>query len=412
MRFPGRMRRVPAAAGTVGAVLGLILILMGVTGGIAASRLWHVQQVLDRAAHAAAVSEAQNGCWTNTTSQIVSQILQGGGLPITGAHAVQVTQYTSPQETAVPYGQLVTAGLQWSVPISVVRIQLPTTVPLSSTVDQPSQYVALGAQNNGVNTACTTPTLANAGSLSIPASPLAISSVQIVPNGQDSALITITGSGFGNSMPSLYTAPWGGQDTNHVELSYGQWNFGYWNRGNSPNAAGLQYLSWSPTTIVVEYPGDWSNIGPYPLNGGTLNVMVTVGGQTATFAQSVPSTGSSATGSSTTTILYNGAALPTPTQPFDFTPSQTGTYTLSLAIDNPPSWTTVTLTNMATGQQIPITPTMATNDSSCPNFCQGTAFGNTSMYTFTIPVSLLAGNQYQLSDTGSGGNISEVAFTS
>ncbi|SMC08174.1 hypothetical protein SAMN00768000_3713 [Sulfobacillus thermosulfidooxidans DSM 9293] len=287
--------RLPAAAGTIGSVLGLILIFMGVTGGIAASRLWHVQQTLDAAAHAAAVSEAQNGCWTAQTSQIVSHILQGGGLPISGAHAVQVTQYSDPQGDTTPYGQVVTAKLQWAVPISVVRLQLPTSVTLSSNVDQPSQYVAFGSQNNTTNSTCTTPDLAHPGSSSVIPSVnmLAINSVQIVPTGQYSALITITGSGFGNHMPSLYTAPWGGQDTNHVELSYGQWHFGYYNHRNNPNAAGLQYLSWSPTTIVVEYPGNWSVIGPDPLNGGTLNVMVTVGGQTATFSQPVPSNGSS-----------------------------------------------------------------------------------------------------------------------
>lgn len=151
--------RVLAAADTIGTVLGLVLVLMGVTGGIAGYRLWHVQQTLNRAASAAATSEAQNGCWTAQTSQIVAQVLQGGGLPIAGANAVQVTQYSNPQGTTTPYGQMVTAQLHWAVPISVVRLQLPTTVPLSSAVVQPSQYVALGGNTAQSNGACTPPDL-------------------------------------------------------------------------------------------------------------------------------------------------------------------------------------------------------------------------------------------------------------
>jgi len=150
-------RRLSAAAGTIGAVLGLILVLTGVTGGIAAYRLWHVQQTLDRAAAAAATSEAQNGCWTFATSQIVNQVLKGGGLPVTGSNAVQVTQYTDAQNQPVSYGQLVTAGLSWSVPISVVRLQLPTSVPLSATVTQASQYVSAVA---GGGSQCTAPSVA------------------------------------------------------------------------------------------------------------------------------------------------------------------------------------------------------------------------------------------------------------
>jgi hypothetical protein len=159
LRFPGVRLRVAAAAGTIGTVLGLVLILMGVTGGIAGYRLWHVQQTLDRAASAAATSEAQQGCWTAQTSQMVAQVLQGGGLPITGNDAVQVTQYSNPQGTTTPYGQMVTAQLHWAVPISVVRLQLPTTIPLSSAVVRPSQYVALGANTAQSNSACATPDL-------------------------------------------------------------------------------------------------------------------------------------------------------------------------------------------------------------------------------------------------------------
>lgn len=158
-RQPGRPVRVLAAAGTIGTVLGLVLVLMGVTGGIAGYRLWHVQQTLNRAASAAATSEAQNGCWTAQTSQIVAQVLQGGGLPISGANAVTVTQYSNPQGTTTPYGQMVTAQLHWAVPISVVRLQLPTTIPLSSAVVQPSQYVALGGNTAQSNGACTPPDL-------------------------------------------------------------------------------------------------------------------------------------------------------------------------------------------------------------------------------------------------------------
>ncbi|AUW92617.1 hypothetical protein BXT84_00510 [Sulfobacillus thermotolerans] len=158
-RGPGGRVRVLAAADTIGTVLGLVLVLMGVTGGIAGYRLWHVQQTLNRAASAAATSEAQNGCWTAQTSQIVAQVLQGGGLPISGANAVQVTHYSNPQGTTTPYGQMVTAQLHWAVPISVVRLQLPTTVPLSSAVVQPSQYVALGGNTAQSNGACTPPDL-------------------------------------------------------------------------------------------------------------------------------------------------------------------------------------------------------------------------------------------------------------
>ena len=118
-----------------------------------------MQQPLDRAAAAAANSEAQNGCWTFATSEIVNQILKGGGLPVTGSNAVEVTQYTNPQNTPVSYGQLVTASLSWSVPISVVRLQLPTSVPLNATVTQASQYVPTGGGTGG-NSACTAPSVA------------------------------------------------------------------------------------------------------------------------------------------------------------------------------------------------------------------------------------------------------------
>ncbi|MCY0885328.1 MAG: hypothetical protein OWV35_05515 [Firmicutes bacterium] len=134
-------RRVRAAASTVGTVLGLVLMLMGVTAGVAAYRLWHVQQTLDRAAGAAATSEAQNGCWTASTSTLVTQILEGAGLPVTGPHAVQVTQYATATGTPTPYGQLVTAGFAWAVPIAVVHLTLPTAVPLNALAAQPSQYV-------------------------------------------------------------------------------------------------------------------------------------------------------------------------------------------------------------------------------------------------------------------------------
>lgn len=173
--------RIPAAAGTIGSVLGLVLIFMGVTGGIAASRLWHVQQTLDAAAHAAAVSEAQNGCWTAQTSQIVSKILQGGGLPISGAHAVQVTQYSDPQGDTTPYGQVVTAKLQWAVPISVVHLQLPTSVPLTSTVEQPSQYVAFGSNTAQSNSQCTTPTLSTTASSTPVCTPTTIYVTKDIP---------------------------------------------------------------------------------------------------------------------------------------------------------------------------------------------------------------------------------------
>ncbi|WP_053958138.1 hypothetical protein [Sulfobacillus thermosulfidooxidans] len=174
--------RVPAAAGTIGSALGLVLILMGVTGGIAVSRLWHVQQTLDRAAHAAAVSEAQNGCWTAQTSQIVRQILQGGGLPVTGSHAVQVIRYTDTQDMTQPYGQLVTAKISWAVPISIVHLQLPTTVPLSSTVDQPSQYVAANSNTTQTNSQCTAPDLSTANASATPTcTPTTIYVTQDIP---------------------------------------------------------------------------------------------------------------------------------------------------------------------------------------------------------------------------------------
>ncbi|SMC08172.1 HTH-like domain-containing protein [Sulfobacillus thermosulfidooxidans DSM 9293] len=87
------------------------------------------------------------------------RLVQGGGLPISGAHAVQVTQYSDPQGETTPYGQVVTAQLHWAVPISVVHLQLPTSVPLTSTVEQPSQYVAFGSNTAQSNSQCTTPTL-------------------------------------------------------------------------------------------------------------------------------------------------------------------------------------------------------------------------------------------------------------
>lgn len=158
--------------------------------------------------------------------------------------------------------------------------------------------------------------------------------------------------------------------------------------------------------VTTDGNGDFSIPYTAPQQAGSVQVTVMADGVTATQTLSVMAP--------QTITVYSGAPLPTPTQDFYFTipPTANNTWTLYLDIWNAPSWTYVYLRNLSTGQVIQVTPTMATNDNSCPNLCYGNAsggFGNTTPYTYMIPVPLTPGT-WDLYDSGSYGYISLIQF--
>lgn len=311
------MRRVTAAANTMGTILGLVLLFMAVTAGIAGYRLWHVQNTLDRAVAAAVQSEAQNGCWTASTTTAVTQILQGAGLPVSGSHAVQVTQYSTPSGTPVDYGQLVTAGLQWSVPIAVVDITLPTSVPVSAQTAATSQYVPPdgGASSNP---GCVTPALGSStnsgsgnsgGGGSSTSGPITVSSVSVDVSNQT---VTVTGS----NLPILTngtSTPYGGDDfTNFLWDDPGNgWADGNPSYPYNPDA-GVTIVETTSTTLVFQQQYASNALS----NGQTWSLYLLPAGQqvgssstpvwTGTIGSSSGGSGSQITVSS---VSFNGSTV-------------------------------------------------------------------------------------------------------
>nr|AEP14276.1 hypothetical protein [Sulfobacillus thermotolerans] len=132
----------------VGMVGGLILVTTGLTGGLAAAQLVRVHAVLAQAAHAAAQSEQQQGCWTESTTQVVYQTLKEAGV---NPGSVALTADTA-QSTL--YGGRVTAGLTTKVGVSVLGAQW-LQIPVSAAANAPSFYTPTTA--GGTNPACITP---------------------------------------------------------------------------------------------------------------------------------------------------------------------------------------------------------------------------------------------------------------
>lgn len=115
-----------------------------------------------------------------------------------------------------------------------------------------------------------------------------------------------------------------------------------------------------------------------------------------------------------TITVYSGSAYSTngglPAS-WAFTSPASGTGTVALNIEDPPSWAWVDLVDLSTGQSQALEPVNETNASGCPNYRTGTQFGNTSPYTFDIPLRLRAGHAYQFEGGGQGGYISSIQVT-
>ena len=137
---------------TTGAVIALILLTFGLTGGVALLRLLHTNNILTQATTIALQSEEQNGCWTAATTQAVTNTLKAGGLT---PSATQVTQYTA---TTQSYGQPIHVGLRYPLQISVVTMPV-MTIPIQSAESGSSFYVP--NVSGGTNAGCTSPTLGN-----------------------------------------------------------------------------------------------------------------------------------------------------------------------------------------------------------------------------------------------------------
>jgi hypothetical protein len=132
----------------VGMVGGLILVTTGLTAGLAAAQLVRVHAALVQAAHAAAQSEQQQGCWTESTTQAVYETLKGAGI---NPGTVRLTADTA---SSTAYGGAVTAGLATTVGISVLGAKL-MHIPIAAGANATSFYTPATA--NSSNPSCVTP---------------------------------------------------------------------------------------------------------------------------------------------------------------------------------------------------------------------------------------------------------------
>lgn len=142
----GHPRGLSTGFGMVG---GLVLFATVVTGGIAATQIVRAHLALAQAAHTAARSEQQNGCWTPSTTAAVNHTLRIAGI---NTHTVKITA-ASVQSTG--YGKGVTAGLSTQVGVSVLGASL-MHVPVSATASVPSMYAS--GVTTGTGSACIVPT--------------------------------------------------------------------------------------------------------------------------------------------------------------------------------------------------------------------------------------------------------------
>lgn len=227
----------------VGMVAGLIVFVTFLTAGIGAVQAVRVHAVLSQAAQSALSAEQNTGCWTQAAANAVIDTLQTAGVP---ASSVQVTEDTG---TLAAYGAPVDVGLKAQVSVSVLGLNL-AALPVSAGAQGTSFYAA------GVSGPAS-PCIGGTGQSGPTITGVGFS--QWTPTG---ATITITGHNLGPSMPALTAAPQGGSDSASFLINQGI-NAGYRASNGSPfDADGLQYVSWSPTQIVVQYPGNWPQAGP------------------------------------------------------------------------------------------------------------------------------------------------------
>lgn len=278
---------------SVGMVAGLIVFVTFLTAGIGAVQAVRVHAVLAQAAQSAVASEQNNGCWTPAAAHAVTQTLQTGGVP---ASSVTVTEDTG---TLAAYGSPVDVGLKTQVSVSVLGLQV-AALPISAGA-QGTSFFAKGVSGTSHcvgGTGMSGPTITH----------VALS--QWTTTG---ATITITGNNLGSSMPALTAAGSGGHDSASLQISQNTDNVGYRASSGSPfDTDGLHYIRWSPTQIVVQYPGNWSGAGASAaLAAGTpltvtvwnqgLSVQATVTPQAPTEAVSlIPSANTPYTGQAVT----------------------------------------------------------------------------------------------------------------
>ena len=208
----------------------------------------------------------------------MDNILEGGGL------APQDVSVTQANTSFQKYGSPVKVGLRGLFPANVVLDG--SSIRVANATDIGTSYFVY-SPNMQSSSYCQDPNLSQSTSTGNPV----ITSVQFSTiNANGGATLTISGSGFENSMPQLYDAAGGGYDSNDLVLSYQSINAGWWDNGNSPNSDGIDYISWSPTQIIVNYPGEWGPGGtsPVPLNGGSMTVGVYANSQEAQYTASIP----------------------------------------------------------------------------------------------------------------------------
>jgi hypothetical protein len=138
-----------AESNIVGAIAGGTLVLAVLLGLIADGQLQNTNQTLAQAANAIVYSEAQQGCWTNTTSTIVQQILQSGGL---SSPSVMITHENT---TTANFGNPVQVTLQYPVHLALFGIGLPITLWAHAQFQSASFYVPVAL--NQPNSQCSTP---------------------------------------------------------------------------------------------------------------------------------------------------------------------------------------------------------------------------------------------------------------
>lgn len=257
-------RRTAAVSTTISAAVGFLAITVFTLCVYGLGQAVQMHSVLARATTLAVATEAQTGCWTNASSEVVAQTLQNSGI---NPALVTVVQYT---QNAVAYG-------------NPVRVTLAGTFSMLAPGSQPIQphellaarvrhAVVLGRYTltaqatgssyytqGGGSSACATPNLVNPPStVSTTPAPLitGISPNPLTPN----TSATLTGTNFGSSASSGY-------------LTFTDQGSSW---GSAQNTQ-MTVTSWSSTSIAFIVPASAPATGNPPY----ATVTVTAGSQTS-----------------------------------------------------------------------------------------------------------------------------------
>jgi len=255
-----------------------LLIIFGLTGALGVFQLWQTHTVLNQAAQVALQSEEEQGCWNSRTSQVVAAVLQNGGLNPAG---VKITNDTT---TQADYGHEVSVGLNYTMGTHFLFGGL---MSWTEHAGQNGLSFYVPTATAGAASGCSTPDLQPATTTPTPSATPEITNVVFSGWTQYGATLTIDGSGLG-ALTALSNAAGGGDNSPVFNLSYDGQNIGH-----DDTAWGLNYVSWSPTQIVVQYPGTWTVPGDgvgdsLPLDGGSITVDVWNGRQEASATVAVP----------------------------------------------------------------------------------------------------------------------------